>query len=118
MISKTKINERMKKKQNPILVETILLAKKGNNLELARRLSSSTRKQLSVNLGELNDLKEDKIIIVGRVLGGGDNKKKMQIAALGFSEQAREKLKKAGCEIKTINEEIKKNPKLTGFKVL
>ena len=118
MISKTKINERMRKKRNPILVEAIMLAKKNNQLELARKLSSSTRKQMQVNLAELNELKEDKIIIVGKVLGGGDIKKKMSIYALGFSSQAREKLKKAGCEIKTIHEEIKKNPKLTGIKIL
>jgi len=118
MISKTKINKRMNKKNNPILVETIMLAKKSNNLELARKLSGSTRKQTQINLTQLNQLKEDKVIIVGKVLGGGDIKKKMSIYALGFSSQAKEKLAKAGCETKTIHEEIKKNPKLSGVKVL
>jgi large subunit ribosomal protein L18e len=118
MISKTKINERMKNKKNPILVETIMIAKKNNNVPLASKLSSSTRKQISVNIGELNEIKEDKIIIVGRVLGGGELKRKMLIYALGFSEQAKEKLKKSGSEFKTIHEEIKKNPKMTGIKVL
>jgi len=106
MISKTKINERMRRKRNPILVEAIMLAKKANNLELARKLSTSTRKQIQINLTQLNELKEDKIIIIGRVLGGGDIKKKMSIYALGFSEQAKEKLKKAGCEMKTIKQAI------------
>jgi large subunit ribosomal protein L18e len=118
MISKTKINERMKNKRNPILTESIFIAKKHNNLELAKKLSYPTRKQLSVNLNELNNIKEDKIIIVGKILGGGDIKKKMTIAALGYSTQAREKLAKAGCETKTIHEEIKKNPKLTGYKLI
>jgi large subunit ribosomal protein L18e len=118
MISKTKINERMNKKGNPALVEAIMIAKKNNQIELAKKLSAPTRKQLSVNVGELNELKEDKVIIVGKVLGGGDLKKKMSIYALGFSGQAMEKLKKAGCEFKTIYEEIKKNPKLTGVKIL
>jgi len=117
MISKTKINDRMRKKRNPILVETIMLAKKSNNLELAKKLSTSTRKQTQINLTELNELKEDKIIVIGRVLGGGDIKKKMSIYALGFSSQAKEKLAKAGCEIKTIHEEIKKNNKLNGIKI-
>ena len=96
----------MRGKRNPILVEAIMLAKKANNLELAKRLSRSTRKQLSVNLGELNEIKEDKIVVVGRVLGGGDIKKKITIYALGFSEQAKQKLKKAGCETKTIKQAI------------
>ena len=51
----------MNKKQNPILVETIMIAKKNNNLPLARRLSMSTRKQIAVNVGELNEIKEDKL---------------------------------------------------------
>jgi len=96
----------MKKKRNPILVDTIMQAKKANNLELAKRLSMSTRKQISVNLGELNQIKEDKIVVVGRVLGGGEIKRKMTIYALGFSNQAKEKLKKSGCEIKTIKQAI------------
>ncbi len=118
MISKTKINERMRKKRNPILVDTIFLAKKNNMLALAHKLSGSTRQQSKVNLSELNEMKEDKVIVVGKVLGSGDIKKKMSIAALGFSAQAREKLKKAGCEIKTIKQEIEKNSKLTGVKII
>lgn len=108
----------MKMKRNPELVNTIFLAKKNNLLELAKRLSAPTRKQSSVNLENLNKLKEDKVIVVGKVLGGGEIKKKMSIAALGFSEQAREKLKKAGCEIKTIKQEVEKNLKLTGVKII
>jgi ribosomal protein L18E len=58
------------------------------------------------------------VIVVGRVLGLGDIKKKISISALGFSTQAKEKLKKAGCETKKIKEEIEKNPKLGGVKIL
>lgn len=118
MISKTKIHKRMQRKRNPELVNTILLAKKNNLLELAKRLSAPTRKQSSINLEELNKLKEDKVIVVGKVLGSGEIKKKTSIAALGFSKQAKEKLKKAGCEVKTIKQEIEKNSKLTGVKIL
>ncbi len=118
MISKTKINSRMKRKRNPELVKTIFLAKKNNLLELAQKLSGPTRKQSSVNLNQLNEIKEEKIIVVGRVLGGGEIKRKISISALGFSEQAKEKLKKTGCEIKTIKQEIEKNPKLSGVKIL
>jgi large subunit ribosomal protein L18e len=118
MISRTRIHDRMRRKRNPILAETILLAKKSGNLKLAHKLSGPTKLQLSVNLSELQELKEDKIIVVGRVLGSGDIKRKITVAALGFSKQAKEKLKNAGAEAITIKHEIEKNPKLTGVKII
>ena len=66
----------------------------------------------------LNKMKEDKIAVVGKVLGSGDINRKISVYALGYSTQAQEKLKKAGCEIKTIKQEIEKNTKLTGVKIL
>jgi len=41
----------------------------------------------------------------------------MEIIALGFSEKAKEKLLKKGCEVKTILEEIKSNPSAEGIKI-
>lgn len=117
MISKTQISKRISKKKNPELVETIGLAKKNNLLELAKKLSSPKSNYTNLNLSELDKIKEDKIIVVGKVLGQGECNKK-QIAALGFSEQAKEKLRKAGCQIKTIKQEIEQNPKLGGIKIL
>ena len=96
MISKTKISKRILRKTNPELVETIELAKKNNQISLAQKLSSSTRKQSKVNLDELNKLKENKVIVAGKVLGKGSIQKKIEVAALSFSKQAEEKLKKSG----------------------
>jgi large subunit ribosomal protein L18e len=118
MISKTQINKRTSKKRSMELVETIRLARDNNQLELAKKLSGPTRKQARVNLSELNKVSEKNIMIVGKVLGEGELDKKMTISALGFSESAKEKLKKAGCETKTIKKEIETNPKLTGVKIL
>ena len=118
MISKTKISKRAKRKTNPELVETIELAKKNNLLELGKKLSGPTRLQKKINLDKLNKLKENKVIIVGKVLGNGEINKKISVSALGFSEQARNKLKKAGCEIFTIKQAIEKNKKLEGVKVI
>jgi len=118
MISKTKIQRKTQKKKNPELVRTILIAKKNNHLKLANKLSGPTRLLLRVNLNDLNEIKENSILVPGKVLGEGDIEKKITISALGFSEQAKEKLKKAGCEIKTIRQEIEKNPKLTGVKII
>ena len=106
MISKTQISKRILRKTNPELAETIELAKK-NNLALAQKLSSSTRKQSKVNLDELNKLKENKVIVAGKILGKGSIQKKIEVAALGFSKSAENKLKKAGCKIMTIKNAIK-----------
>ena len=97
----------MQRKTNPELVETILLAKKNNQLELAKKLSSSTRIHSKVNLDDLNKLKESKVIVVGKVLGKGEIEKKIEVAALGFSESAEKKLKKSGSKIILIKDAIK-----------
>jgi len=114
-ISKTKISKRARKKTNSELVETILLAKK-HNPEIAKILSSPTRKRIILNLEEID--RESKagetIIVPGKVLGKGEIKKKTKIFALSFSASAEEKLKKAGCESLMLGEELKKNKKLTG----
>jgi len=92
--------------------------KKNNLINLAKRLSAPTKQQSRINLDELNKQKEKNVIIVGKVLGSGEIKQKMTVSALGFSEQAREKLKKAGCELHSIKQEIERNKKLEGVKIL
>ncbi len=117
-LSKTKINKRMKRKTNPELVSTIEEAKKNNLLELAKKLSGPTKQQTRVNLDELNKINKENIIVVGKILGQGNIDKKISVSALSFSKQAREKLKKAGCEIKTIKQEIEKNKELKEVKIV
>jgi large subunit ribosomal protein L18e len=113
MISKTKINQRVKNKTNSSLVETIFLAKK-SNLELAAYLAKPTRKQIKINIGRLNEAKSDSVIIPGKVLSNGNAHKKIKVYALKFSGKAREKLKKAGCETFEILAALKKGEKLKG----
>lgn len=117
-ISKNQISKRMEKKTSSYLVDTIELAKKNNHLDLAKKLSTPRKRQIKTNLNSLNNLKEEKIIVPGKVLGSGNIGKKLSVYALGFSDEAKNKLKKAGCEFRTIKEEIEKNPKLTGVKVI
>jgi ribosomal protein L18E len=118
MISKTQIDTRMKRKTNSYLAQAIILAKKTENLELAAVLSGPTRKQANINVGRLNEVKSDVAIIPGKVLNDGElSGKKLKVYALGFSDKALEKLKKAGCECKTILEalkSLKKGEKLKG----
>jgi large subunit ribosomal protein L18e len=118
MISKTKIKQRIKRKTNLELVQTINLAKKNNHLQLAKILLQSARKEIKLNLEGLDKIKENKILVPGKVLGSGKIDKKMKIIALGFSKKALELLKNSGCETKKINEELINNPKLEGVTII
>ena len=121
MKSKTKIKAGMKRKMDSYIVETVLAAKKHKEwLPIARIVSGPTRDYSDINLKEI-ELKADEgdtIIVPGKILGTGDISKKIRICALYFSENAREKLKKNKSEIATIIDEIKKNPKAEGVKIL
>ena len=118
MLSKTQITKRTEKKRNPEIVETIDLAKKEGLLDLAKKLSAPKSKYKNVNLSDLDKLEKDKVLVIGKVLGQGEISKKIKISALGFSEQASEKLKKTGCEVRSIRDEIKKNKKLEGVEII
>ncbi|MDP2628757.1 MAG: 50S ribosomal protein L18e [Nanoarchaeota archaeon] len=121
MKSKTKISKQSKRKTNSILVETIMLAKKNKNwLKVAEILSGPRKRMVNKNLKEIGiEIKEgEKIIVPGKVLSQGDIDKKIKIVALNFSEKAKEKLIKTGCETSYIMEEIKKNPEAKGIKIL
>ena len=114
-ISKTKISKRARRKINQELAETILLAKK-HNLEIAKILSSPTRKRIILNLDEID--KESKagetMIVPGKVLGKGELKKKIKLVAFSFSSSAEEKLRKSKCEARKLEDELKKDKKLKG----
>jgi large subunit ribosomal protein L18e len=121
MISKTKISKRIKKKKNPSLVETLSACKKNDAwLKVGQLLSISRRKRVSMNLSEISEKGEkgEKVLLPGKVLSQGEIDKKIQIIALDFSENAKEKLDKSKIEFNTIIEEIKKNPDAKGIKIL
>jgi|SRR3989338_8374868 len=121
MLSKTKIKSRIRKKTNPVLVETIREALKNPAWkEVAKKLSSSTRNYLSVNLSEIDrhSKEGDTIMVLGKVLSNGELTKKLRICALSISESAREKIKESKSEIVSVLEEINKNPKAEGVKIL
>jgi len=119
MKSITKISKQESKKTNSELVETIRLAKKNKEWQaVAHIISGSRRNRINLNLDKIS--KEAKageaIVVPGKVLSLGEIDKKIKVIALGFSSQAKEKLKKAGCETLTILEAIKANVK--EFKIL
>ncbi len=119
--SKAKIEKQLKRKKNSELVKTIIAAKKKENwLKIAEILSGSRKNRKDINLEKLDEESIDgkTIIIPGKVLSQGNIRKKIKIAALGFSEKAKEKLLKAKCEVSGILEEIKKNPQAKGVRIL
>ena len=126
MKSKTFISKQWKRKLNPELAETILEAKKNRKwLEVAGILSSPRRNKMSINLDQISKIAEEekvkeseRIVVPGKVLGQGELKKKLKIAAFAYSKSAIEKLTKEKVAYSTIIEEIKSNPDAKGIKIL
>lgn len=117
--SKTKIENQLRKKTNPELVKTIVLAKKNPAwLEVASLLTAPGSQRKDFNLSKINETDGDTIVIVGKVLSQGDLTKKKKIVALNFSENAKKKIKDAGCLNLTIAEEIEKNKEAKGVVIL
>jgi large subunit ribosomal protein L18e len=121
MKSNTKIEKQTQRKTNPELVETIRLAKKNKAwVEIAHVLCSPRKNKVEINLNKINEeAKAGEIIVVpGKILSLGEINKKLKVAALNFSEKAKEKLLKAGCDVLSISDEIKKNPEMKGVKII
>lgn len=121
MKSLTKIKKQSRKKTNQELVETILKAAKNEKwIDVARIISGPRRNRVELNLEKINEVAEDgeTVLIPGKVLSQGEISKKIKIVALGFSENAREKLSKEKKDFATIDEEIKKNPDAKGIRIL
>ena len=118
-ISKTKIENRMRSKRNPILVNTVVTLKK-TNPAVAKLLVRPVKKAMSINLSELDRIVKDgeSVLISGKVLSSGDLTKKIKIVAWSVSEKAREKIKEAKSEFVSIVEETKKNPELKGLRII
>lgn len=118
-ISKTHIENRMRQKSNPILVNTIVQLKK-TNVEVAKILSLPRKKQPSINLTQIDKLVQDgeKVFVPGKVLSSGEITKKVKIISWNASEKAIEKIKNAKAEFIYLEDEIKANKELKGVKIL
>jgi len=120
MISKTKLKRHLRMKMSPEVIETIALAKKSPAwLPLAKILAGSRRQYAEMNLSAIDrQTKEgDTVIITGKVLGSGNLNKKIRICSMSFSESAKRKLK-GKSEMVSVSDEVKKNPKAEGVKIL
>jgi large subunit ribosomal protein L18e len=104
---------------NPLLKDLIGELKKRSNEQsvnlwkrVALDLEKSTRQRRIVNLSKINmHTKENDVIVVpGKVLGSGALNHKLTISAYQFSEQAKDKIEKAGAKIVTLLELSKEKP--------
>lgn len=119
--SKTLIEKQSQKKSDSELTETLVQAKKNEAWKkVAEVLSGPSRKRPNMNLGELSEKAEEgkTLVVPGKVLSEGSFEKKSKVVALKFSSKAEEKLKNAGCETSSIEEEIKSNPNGQGIKIV
>lgn len=119
MTSITRIRKHIGRKTHPVLVNTLLLARKQKAWhKVAQKLAGSTRQHISINLDDLDrQAREgDTLVVAGKVLGAGEVTKRFRVCAASFSSSAREKLKNAKVEIASLAEEIRKNPKAEGLK--
>nr|MDO8081956.1 50S ribosomal protein L18e [Candidatus Freyarchaeota archaeon] len=83
-------------------------------------LRRPTRNRVSVNLSKINryTVNDDTVLVPGKVLGSGELKHKVCVAALSFSKEAANKTKKTGGECITIQELMKRNPSGTNVKII
>ena len=120
-LSKTKIKNQLKRKSSPEIRDTISLALKNKNWNnIAKMLSTPKRRRVQVNL--LNIEKEtsigDTVVVPGKILSKGEITKKIRICALSYSATALQKIKKSKTDAVSIIDEIKKNPRAEGIKLI
>ena len=115
------------KKTNPMLISLIKELKKTANekeatiwKDIALRLEKPSKNWPEVNLNKISRYTNEKEIalIPGKVLSDGDLNKKISIAAWSFSQNAQEKIKKAGGKTMTIEELMKTNPDGKNIRIL
>ena len=104
---------------NPLLKDLIMELKKRSNEQsvnlwkrIALDLEKPTRQRRVINLSRINrNTKENEVIVVpGKVLGSGMLNHKLTISAYQFSEQAKDKIEKAGAKIVSLLDISKDKP--------
>ena len=114
-----------RKKTSTTLITTIKLLQmlSGKSrlwADIAERIKKPRRLLAEVNLSKLSRYTSegDVVVVPGKVLGSGDIRHKLTVAALGFSKTAMLKLRKAGCRCLTIRELAEMSPEGSGVKII
>ena len=114
------------KKTNLTLKSLIIDLKKLSTKEkvniwkrVSSELNGSTRNRAEVTLDKIesNIKTGETALVLGKVLSQGELKKKVTVAALRFSESAKDKINKVGKAI-TIQQLVKDNPKGKKVRIL
>ena len=81
--------------------------------DIAIRLEKPTKNRVEVNVSRVDRYAKegDTVIVPGKLLAAGAISKKVTVAAYGFSESAKSKIKAAGGEALTIRELMERTPK-------
>lgn len=121
MTSKTDIEKKLQKKENPKLRKLIILLKKQKSqfwLSLANLAANPKRKAIAVNIEKINRVtkKDDKVLVPGKVLAQGSLEHPVTIAAFSLSEGARQKLKNA--KVIAIEQILHENPQGKDIKII
>ncbi len=87
---------------------------------VAELILKPRRSRIAVNISKINRYTSegDQVVVPGKVLASGSLDHRITVAALAFSEKAREKIEKAGGEAITIPELVERNPKGSNVKVI
>lgn len=87
---------------------------------VAKGLNRPRRKRFEVNLTRLEKHAKPKetIVVPGVVLGSGELKKKLKVAAFKFSGNAKGKIERAGGKCLSIEELYEKNPKGNAIRIM
>ncbi len=116
--------KRIKNEQVMQLIESLKTAAITNKVPLWKRIATElenpTRSRREVNVYKIENVaREGEIIIVpGKVLGSGVLSKKVTIAALSFSESAKNKIIAQKGEALTIKELLEKNPQGSKVRIM
>jgi large subunit ribosomal protein L18e len=119
--SKKTIKVRTRMKTNPEIKETIKLGLKHKPwIRIVQFISAGKKNYSSINLRELDNKTTpgDTVLVLGKILSSGNLTKKIKIVALSISKGAREKLKETKSEFVHVKDEIIKNPKGEGIKII
>lgn len=106
----------------------IHLARKVNELSkeenfwevVANNLKTPRRRRRELNLYELNRVTSpnDKVIVLGKLLGTGVLRHPLTVVAFDFSERAYQKVKNIGGTPIYLDDFIKTKPNISGFKFI
>ena len=101
-------------------IDLLSKQKKGIWKRIAEDLSRPARQRRAVNLFRINrySQKGEVIAVPGKVLGDGDLKHGLTVAAYSFSKEAKSKIEKAGGKAISLNELAQKHPDAKGVKIL